>query len=381
MSALIQSDSPMPNATQRNIPELNALALRGLVSMFDTKRNLFCYQVHRTRKGFVCDGFSERYSVMALLGLREVQKMGIEVPIDTSSAIAACIGDMRWIRGVGDLGLLLWLVSECAPQRINDVLSQFDPESCFEQMSDARQGRSMELAWFLAGLCRAKVVNQRLPFGDLAVEVYHRLEENRGRSGLFGHVSKSASWVGKLRGSIGSFADQIYPVYALSKFGATFNLEEPLELALECASALCRLQGPLGQWWWLYNAEKGEVVCRYPVYAVEQHGIAPLGLFEVEQATGRSFQRSIDLGLDWIYGSNELGADLRSRSEPLIWRCILPKSAPKKYWDAARGFLQQSDKEVPTDALRVVHESRPFELGLILYSFAKFGLPVIATGA
>jgi hypothetical protein len=341
--------------------------------MFDPERQLFCNRLRVTRRGFVREGVSRRYTMMALLGLHALQESGERCPFDMDAIFKSCAGDTQWINGVGDLGLLIWLTAEYAPERLDGLFERVDVETSLDRFSDARKGRTMELAWFLAGLCHASIAspNSRWPLCDLAADTFHRLEDNRGGSGLYGHLAATKSLSGFFRGRIGSFADQIYPIYALSKFATAFSLEEPLELALECALVICRLQGSLGQWWWFYDAEAGRVICRYPVYSVDQYGLAPLALFELERATGRRFQDAIFRGLNWIYGANELGEDLRAPSRELIWNCILPRGRRRKYWETAENLIHHSEDPVPVKSLRVVHESRPYELGLLLCSFAK----------
>lgn len=360
--------------TNQSVRDLRSLAVRGLVSMFDPESQLFCHRLRRTREGLVREGVSRRYTTMALLGLHALKKTGAPCPFDTDAIFKSCAGDTRWINGVGDLGLLIWLTAEYAPEQLDGLFQSVDVETSLERFADARKGRTMELAWFLAGLCHATIASPAgcWPLGDLAVDTYHRLQDNRGESGLYGHLAKTKSLSGLLRGRIGSFADQIYPIYALSKFATTFGLEEPLDLALECALVICRLQGNLGQWWWFYDAEVGRVVCHYPVYSVDQYGLAPLALFELERATGRRFQDAIYRGLNWIYGANELGEDLRTPSRGLIWNCILPRSKQRKYWETAESFIHHSEDHVPVESLRVLHESRPYELGMLLCSFAKY---------
>jgi hypothetical protein len=359
--------------TSQCVQELTSLAVPGLVSMFDPEKQLFCHRLRRTREGLVREGVSRRYTTMALLGLDALQKTGARCPFDMDAIFKACVGDTRWIDGVGDLGLLIWLTAEYAPEQLDDLFQRVDVETSLDRFADARKGRTMELAWFLAGLCHATIAApcDRWPLGDLAIDTYHLLQDNRGESGLYGHLATTKSLSGLLRGRIGSFADQIYPIYALSKFAIAFNLEEPLDLALECALVICRLQGNLGQWWWLYDAEAGRVVCHYPVFSVDQYGLAPLALFELERATGRRFQDAIYRGLDWIYGSNELGEDLRAPSRELIWTCILPRNRQRRYWETAESFVRRAEEHVPVESLRVLHESRPYELGLLLCSFAR----------
>jgi hypothetical protein len=365
--------------TIQTVQDLNSLAVRGLVSMFDPEKRLFCYRIRGTDHGLVREGLSHRYTIMALLGLHALQKTGARCPFDTDAIFKSCVGDTQWIKGVGDLGLLIWLTAEYAPEQLGDLFQRVDLEMSLNRFADARDGRTMELAWFLAGLCHATIASPQTagPLGDLAVDTYHRLQDNRGESGLFGHLARKKSLRGLLRGRIGTFADQIYPIYALSKFATAFDLEEPLDLALECALIVCRLQGSLGQWWWFYDVETGRVVGRYPVYSVDQYALAPLALFELERATGRRFQDDIYRGLDWVYGSNELGEDLRTPSRQLIWNGILRSSKARKYWEIAASFIRRGQEHVAAESLCVLHESRPYELGLLLCSFAKHGMAKI----
>ena len=363
-----------PSIEDQRIRELNLLALRGLMLMFDAESRLFCYRVRSTWHGLVREGYSRRYTVMALLGLQAFEKTGVRCPIDVNGAIEACASDPSWIRGVGDLGLLIWLIAEYAPDQLDDLFQRVNLETSLDRYADAREARTMELAWFLTGVCHAATgSSRRWSLDDLAVETYHLLEENRGESGLFGHSGRRKSLAGFVRGRIGSFADQIYTIHALTKFATTFHLEEPLEAAVECAAVICRLQGPLGQWWWSYDAPSGRVLSRYPVFSVEQYGLAPLALLSVEAATGQRFHDAVHRGLRWIYGSNEVGEDLRSSSHELIWRCILPMRNLKRYWDAAFTLLGSSGRPAPGNPFRVEHESRPNDLGMLLYSLVRCG--------
>lgn len=364
------------DSATRDPRQLNALALRGLVAMFDADRKLFCHRIERGHGGFSRHGFSERYSAMALLGLHELQDTESCLPIEIDAAVASLLDDTRWVEGIGDLGLALWLAALCMPSRIETLLRKTKPDVYLDKFSDARQCKTMELAWLLTGLCYASraTAGSSFAFEDMSAETFRRLNENRAKCGLFRHVCRD-SWHGWLRAPIGTLADQTFSIYAMSMFAATFDVEEPLEAALECAQMLCSLQGQLGQWWWLYNTEKGETLSRYPVFAVQQQGLVPLALSGLEQVSGRRFRDSIERGSRWIYGANELGQDLRCSSRSLIWRSILPRKRYAKYVDAARSVFGWPAREVPAEALRVAYESRPFELGFILYSSARFGLP------
>ena len=361
-------------AANLDVRELNSLAARGLVSMFDTEKQLFCYRLVRTERAHVREGLSPRYTIMTLLGLREFERNGGSTPFDTQVLYESFARDTSWIHGAGDLGLMVWLTATFAPDELSRFFRAVNLPVALDRYADARQARTMELAWFLAGLAHAAMGSPKTAAAltDLAVETYHRMKQNQSQHGFFGHMAEKKSLGGILRGRIGSFADQIYPIYAMAKFATAFNVEEALGSALACASAICRAQGALGQWWWLYDSRTGRTSSRYPVYSVHQHGMAPMGLFALEQATGQSFQENIDRGLRWVYGSNELGVDMRDLAQNLIWRCILPRNKWTLYWDPAMSLVRPPKESASVVPLEVLFEERPYESGWLLYAFAKF---------
>lgn len=361
------------SASPCDIRELISFAATGLNAMFDADRQLFCHRLIRTERGTVREGLSPRYTIMALLGLRDLELAGMNSSFDTQAIYASVIRETKWIRGIGDLGLLIWLVAAFDPDRVAEVFQELDGEKALDRYSDAQDARTMELAWFLSGLAQAAETSPQLLSNlmDVSVETYHRIEENQAEYGLFRHMGVKKSLAGRLRGRIGSFADQVYPIYAMARFARVFQVEDPLGPTLKCASAICGAQGELGQWWWLYDAHSGNVSSRYPIYSVHQHGMAPMCLFAVEEATGQSFRQFIYKGLSWIYGSNELGVDMRDGGENLTWRCILPKKSQSKYWEMAMSVVRPASESAEVGSLRILYEQRPYEYGWLLFALAK----------
>jgi hypothetical protein len=357
-----------------NIGELKSLAARGLVSMFDGERQQFCHRLVRTERGLVREGLSPRYTIMTLLGLRAFEQSGANTSFDTQAIYEAFARDTGWIQGAGDLGLMVWLTAELAPDQLGRFFQRANLETALDRYLDAHQARTTELAWFLAGLAHAAMESEKTAsqVRELAVAAYQRLKQNQGKHGFFGHLAENKSLSGMLRGRIGSFADQIYPIYALSKYATAFHVEEALGPALHCASAICAKQGSLGQWWWLYDSHTDRISSRYPVYAVHQHGMAPMGLFALEQATGQSFKEHIYRGLRWVYGSNELGVDMRDLGQNVIWRCIRPRNKWTKYWSTAGSLVRSPKDNGSVGPLEVLFEERPYESGWLLFAFAPF---------
>jgi len=355
------------------IPELCALAANGLVAMLDPEKQLFCYRLNRTPKGLVREGLSHRYTVMSLLGLHRLEAGGHRSGrVDTRSIFDALLADLGWIDNIGDLGLLLWLCAVTRPERLEEIYSDLDVRGALARFSGARNGVTMEVAWFLSGLAHAALAGgHKLPdLPALAGKTLSLMTANQGKHGTFGHLARSGSVMGALRGRIGSFADQVYPIYALAKFGEAFQNRAALEQARSCAEAICKAQGPLGQWWWHYDALTGKVFQRYPVYAVHQHGMAPLALFALADVAGLDFSKSIYKGLGWIYGNNELALDLCDASSNLAWRSVYRRNSAGTYLKELVDFLRGILTPVPAGDLKIKFECRPYELGWLLYAFA-----------
>ena len=363
-------------ASQLDIPALNSLALRSLVSLFDEKEMLFSRRVTLTENGFVRDRTSRKRTIIALLGLQRLAETGGAPPIDVTSIRNIILGDTTWVRSVEDLGLLTWFTAECVPERLGKLLNELDFSKALNTYSDGRQARTRGLAWFLTGIAHAQLTcpGTLQDLTDVAVDTYHLLRDNQSEGGIFGHAMFPRLLQQTFCNRFGTFADQIYAIYALTTFGRAFQIEEPLESALGCANAVRALQGQMGQWWFLYDKHACRVVNRYPVFSLHQDGIAPVGLLALGEATGQSFHASIYKGLSWIAGANELRNDLRNLDQGLIWDSIGPRRPIANYWEGALSFMNIS-RGPQAKSLRIRYEARPDHFGWLLYAFGRFGLP------
>jgi hypothetical protein len=358
-----------------DIPALNSLALRSLVSLFDEKEQLFHRSIALTNKGFRREATSRRRSIIVLLGLQRLLESGESQPLDVELIRDAILKDGSWIKSAEDLGLLTWFIAVCAPEQLEKLFNEYDFGGALAKYSDGRHASTIGMAWFLAGIAHARLrCAEGLPdLTDVAVDTYHLLQENQGEDGIFGHAISSGLLRRAFDNRCGTFSDQIYSIYALSIFARAFQIEEPLGPALDCANSICELQGEMGQWWFRYDKQKCRVINRYPVFSVHQYGTAPTGLFALGEATGQSFHESIYKGLSWIMGANELGNDLRNLDGAVIWDSIGPKRQTTKWWERACSFMNISSGP-QSDNLQIRYEVRSDHLGWLLYAFGKFGL-------
>jgi hypothetical protein len=352
------------------VRRLNTLAVKGLVPMFDSEKQLFCYKLKQTPTGLVREGISPRYTAITLMGLHRLGESGATSPIEIKRVFDVLMTDTGWVDNIGDLGLLLWLCALVAPDRLDEVNRRLDISSALTRFRDARQRRTMELSWFLAGLahqalaCPEKLAGTR----ELAVETYRRIKRNQGKEGIFGHLASNEGIAGMIRSDIGSFADQVYPVYAMTKFSQAYEDEKATKSALDCALTLCEAQGSLGQWWWHYDSSNGQVAESFPVFSVHQHGMGPMALLTLGEAVQSDFGPWIHKGLQWI-DDNELGFDMQDDSANVVWRCI-ERSRPNRIWNAAINLVTRREDRESRGGLRTLFECRPYELGWLLYAFA-----------
>lgn len=354
---------------ETRVTHLVELAIRGLEPMHDEEKGLFCYRLKQTPSGNIREGISQRYTVMTLLGLLRAESAGYRSSVDIYATIDALYRNTEWVDNIGDLGLLLWL-SSVSSRKLDSFYATFDLENALHNYSDARKRMTMELAWFLTGLTyasRAAEEKKRRQIEPLARHAYTLLQSNQGKDGLFGHMARWKSLAGAVRGHVGSFADQVYPILAMAHFSQTFAMKEASQKSLQCANAICRLQGPLGQWWWHYDSVTGRVVERYPVYSVHQHAMAPMALFAAEGACNADFSEQIYKGLEWISGANELQTDLENAAVGVVWRCIRPTNLAT--YAARIRTLMGEEQEL--GAAEILFECRPYELGWLLYAHAR----------
>jgi hypothetical protein len=359
------------SAREKLVRNLCEFAVKGLIPMFDRDKKVFCYRARKTKEGIVCDGESFRYTIITLLGLKRYEQYFGSTPISILDVVNEVLKKSTSIGYAGDAGLLLWLTAMTVPDRLGEVYSMLDIARTWRNYPDATNGMTTELSWYLTGLCYAKLKGgQSLPgLTDTATDVFNIIKENYGGKGIFRHRHVK-SMAGVLRGHIGCFADQVYPIYALTRYSETHGNNEALTMARECSETICELQGSYGQWWWHYDARTGRTAGRYPVFSVHQEGMAPMALFASSERAGGDYDAAIYKGLEWILGKNELGIDMRDPARNTIWRNI-----HRNTWRQYRELLStmmggRADEKAPAD-LEVLYECRSYCFGWLLYAFAN----------
>lgn len=362
------------------VDQLREMAVRGLRRMYRRQERLFVFRIRRGREGYVSEGLSRRYTAIALIGLArhpEVVPSVLERD-DPRDLCARLVGDGPLMDNLGDTALTAWA---CAAVGYPDRERPWNRLA--ELRPDAAGHATVDLAWALSALCHESAPGLE----DLRDHVARRLigAVDR-RSELFPH------WIGRAGGGlhahVASFADQVYPIYALSRYGIASGRKEALDVAVACARALCDLQGRDGQWWWHYDPRSGRVLERYPVYAIHQDAMGPMALHAVGEASGIDFTPSVDQGLAWLSRAPELGGgSLVDADADLIWRKVARREPRKlsRYLQAAMSRVHPRLRAPALDLVfppvAVDYEDRPYHLGWLLYAWSAAKVSSTGRGA
>lgn len=340
--------------------------------MFSPAESRFCLQLTDRGTRVSSASFSLRSTIVSLMGLRRLEQSGVQSPFHIQSLADAVLADSSWVQGIGDIGLLLWLCGEAAPDRFEELSARWTLRDCLEQFRDARHVETTALALFLAGLscvglARPETLTETM---RTASGAYQKLRRNQGDEGLFGRCSTSASLLGKICGEIGSFGDQAHAIYALAKYAEAYGDHRAMHKALDCALALCERQGSLGQWWSRYDSSSGQIAARFPILSAQQCGIGPMALLAIGEAAHCDFTPWIYKGLQWIE-DNELGIQMADHSASAIWTGV-NRSRPRRIWNSLANLTSGREDQESRFGLRQTFECYAHELGWFLYAFANW---------
>lgn len=319
------------------------------------------------------EGDSLRYAAMVALGLSYLEE-GEQRRIlgrGTAADLArACAERARSSQDAGAIALSAWAAAEAG---------RFHAEALFDRLAtkiaSAEPLATVECAWTVIAALSAARLGDTVQLLDAAAK---RLREAQTGTGLFPHMLPATA-SGRLRAHIGCYADQVYPIQALSRLSVACGDTGALQAADACAARICALQGPAGQWWWHYDTRDGSVVEGYPVYSVHQHAMGPMALLDLMEAGGRAHWQPILLGLRWLDEHPETVSTLVCPEKGVIWRKVARREPGK----AARAIAAVTTAASPGLHLPLVdtifppgevdYECRPYELGWLLYAWNAEG--------
>ena len=320
------------------------------------------------------EGHSVRYTAIAALGIGRLSSSDQQTVL-TGSEAADLVAPVtaRALAGndPGAVALAAWLAAESKAE----VDAARGVRRIRELVLSGAAIPTVDQSWLLTALVEYGLSDDLQP---IAAEIVARLLRHQHQGGIFPHVLPPDRQ-SRLRSHIGCFADQVYPIQALARYAAATGDNRAMTAANRCAARICELQGPAGQWWWHYDSRTSQVVEGYPVYSVHQHAMAPMALFDLNQAGGDDHRQAIAKGLAWVASHPELSDPLIDSERGVIWRKIGRREPPK----AMRSLRSVSTAIYPGLRLRALdpmfppvridHECRPYELGWLLYAWTRTG--------
>jgi hypothetical protein len=337
--------------------------------MYLPEKRFFVFRLRQEKETIIPEGVSLRYTAIALIGLAGEASNRVSTvlhghgPEDVCGRLAE---DVPASRNLGDVALSLWALNSfghAGRKILYSRLAELRPEEAGYPV--------VELSWALTALC----LDPEESVAALRDRIARRLMGSFDiKSGLFPHLLGGKP--GGARSHVSCFADMVYPIQALSHFHRITGSNEALDAAAGCAERICRLQGNAGQWWWHYDYRTGEVIERYPVYAIHQDAMGPMALFALKEAKGPFFWKELRLGMEWLERSPELrGNSLVDPEADIVWRKVARREPGKtsRYLQAAVSRLHPALRVPGLDIMfpphSVDYEDRPYHLGWLLHAW------------
>jgi hypothetical protein len=358
-------DRSAATATPELIPRLRQMAAISLPRMYSDAAGRYVFTVRRTAQGLVADGVSRRYSAITLIGLAADGFERWPLPYDPAVLAGTLVAELPSCTNLGDAALIAWAASASGVETTRAWAE------LRRLLTERGSHPTVEVAWALAAATRdvrgaGPDFQRRL--ADMLLAAWNPA------TGVFRHsVGEHTS-----RAYVACFADQVYPIFALSRYAAAVRgAGRALEAAASCASLICRLQGGAGQWYWHYDPRTGAVVEGYPVYAIHQDAMGPMALRAIKDAGGGDFDAAIDKGLRWLQHAPELnGGSLIDDAAGMLWRKVARREPMKltRFVQAACTRLHSGLRAPGMDALfppvAIDFEDRPYHWGWFLYAWA-----------
>jgi hypothetical protein len=318
-------------------------------------------------------GESVRYTLIVLLGLLRAERAGVALPIGPAALRdAADTALERPGPNPGDLALRLWAESRADTGAAGGLVVRL--EQALRETGGLAAREGLELAWIVTALAALPDPDSRAR-SLLAAAIDQMIEGNQAPSGLFRHFGE-----GGARRRFPNFATEIYSVLALAVAGRRQLDPRALPAARRAADRLLELQLPDGGWPWMYDTVRGMVVERYEVYSVHQHGMAPMTLRELGEACDdERYAAAGDRGLPWLFGANELRADMAPLDRGMTYRSIRRVRPLDRLWLYANTAVPATPSRGRRGRLLEINRScRPYELGWLIEAWAGMNVPAHA---
>ncbi len=350
---------------------MRSFCLASLARAIDPATGLYNRQLRNRGWEGTWDTEDLTSTAICLIGIDRFGADVGELNLDPARTLDAMAELAKRHRYDGGAGLVIWANAVWDGLPLDELLAKAG--FSFEDFDNfAPPLTSMETAWLVSGL-----VHELKRTGDATTEdrartaVAELLDRFREETRIMLHATDAAPLSHRMRRNVANFADQIYSVQALSFAGIVLEHSTATDTAEKLADRLVELQGNLGQWWWHYDPRDGGVAQAYPVYAVHQHGMAPMALAALRAAGRTDYTQAAELGRAWLK-RNELNMGMIDDYAQTIWRDI--EYQENKAAGTIRKFRSvvgwKGEITAAAEDLVVNYETRPYEWAWCLYADA-----------
>ncbi len=349
------------------------LCINGLMRALGPATRLYDRQLRNGRWDATIGTEDLTSTCICLIGVHRSGLDPASIQLDPRRTLDAAVSCARTRRYPGGLGLLVWANAVWDGPELEGLIRKTGLSLGRDGYGFASRLTTMESAWLLSGLLHEHRRRPTTITRQLSEGVLRDLMERKAEvAGVMPHARRAGTPVHRMRAHISNFADQIYSVQALSFAALALSQSRAADAARELGRRIVELQGPLGQWWWHYDARGGAVSERFPVYSVHQHAMAPMALMALEAAGGGSFDEAIDASHAWLT-HNELSVSMVDENAETIWRDIeragSPVSRTVSHAQELLGLHGRGERRWQPP-LVLNRETRPYEWAWCLYAGA-----------
>ena len=346
------------------VRELEMFALHRLPSL-QLGDGVFCEQVGPD--GGRPEGRSLRSTLVVLIGLMRAEEHGLEHPLHVGALRSRVLSEMASADvGPGDIGLALWGESRSGGEAVGELVAALGAAVGNGRL-DALS--SMEVGWIVTGLTEAGARCELGAGEEILARCRQQLiGERRPRGGLVTHVARGR------RKRLPHFGDQIHAALGLTLLARIRDDGDAREAARSIGDHLLSNQMPNGAWPWIFDPIRGTVVEPYELHSVNQDSLAMIAMHGLSEATGEPRYREVAVrGLDWNYGSNELGAQMFDPEAGVIYGSIRRKqrfARAHQVRNAAASYLHAAPRLAEPEELELNRSMRSARLGWLLEAWA-----------
>ncbi len=359
-----------PRTHTTHVADLVAQGVHLLRRMHSPRTGLFSYSTRLDDDTAVNEFDSPvclRYTVNVLAGLQRVPR-AILGPLNVEAEIDRFLDQhLDALDNIGDRGLLLFVLANSAREHESLRRSLLTATATRETLCRANL---QELCWLLIGLVRQAELQSDDEAANAATAVFTLLEHAyMNRDTLLPYHS-----LNRLRRRFVSFGGITYFLMALSEYARAKADPRAETLFQDATRAVLGFQGACGDWAWFYDADRAQIVDRYPIYTVHQAAMAPLFLLPAVDANIVGASDAIKRGYQWIFGGNELGMTMMRTHPFFTFRSLRRRGPLTRARRYARGLASLppavASRRPPRWLLEVNTECRSYEIGWLIYSWA-----------